>query len=315
MQQSLTQYKTFYEVAKSENVSKASRILLISQPAVSKSIKKLEEALGVKLFDRTTVGLNLTKEGKILYDHLTTAFNHINDAELKLKTFSNINFGHLRIGVSETLCKHILMPYLNIYTREYPNIRLSVTTMHTQKMLERLSEKKIDFAILHQKDYNFKEIEYVPLLDVHDCFVASKDYLSYFSKVFPNKPDYFVNGNILLLDKKNATREYIDKIFEENGVVPSQILEVNNTEILIDLAKNSVGIAAVIKEFVQKELEEKELIEIPTKIKFPKRNVGFAYNKTNISKELNDFLNIIKVNYKDIDTDAKQSKNKKIKKN
>ena len=74
MQQSLTQYKTFYEVAKSENVSKASRILLISQPAVSKSIKKLEDSLGVKLFDRTTVGLNLTSEGKLLYEHLTTAF-------------------------------------------------------------------------------------------------------------------------------------------------------------------------------------------------------------------------------------------------
>ena len=294
MQQSLSQYKTFYEVAKSENVSKAARILLISQPAVSKSIKKLEESLGVKLFDRTTIGLNLTKEGKMLYEYLTTAFNHINDAELKLKTFSNINFGHLRIGVTETLCKHLLMSYLNIYTREHPNIRLSINTMHAAKAYERLEEKKIDLALLYKRDNNYKEINYIPLLDIHECFVASKDYLDYFNRVFPNNPDYFSNGNILLLDKKNAAREIVDKIFEEHNIIPRQILEINNMELLIDLAKNSVGIASVIKEFVNDDLESKKLIEIPLKFKIPKRSVGFAYNKTNISKELNDFLEIIK---------------------
>ena len=293
MQQSLTQYKTFYEVAKSENVSKASRILLISQPAVSKSIKKLEDSLGVKLFDRTTVGLNLTSEGKLLYEHLTTAFNHINDAELKLKTFSNINFGHIRIAASQSLVKHLLMSYISIYAREHPNIRLSVTTMHTTKCFEKLTEKKIDLAFLHKSDVSYKEIEYVPLLEIHYCFVASKEYMSYFSKVFPNDPDYFANGNILLLDKKNTTRDYIDKIFESNKIIPRQIMEVNNTESMIDFAKNGVGIACVIEEFVQDELDTKQLVKIPIKFKIPKYSVGYAYNKTNISKELNDFLTVI----------------------
>ena len=298
MQQSLSQYKTFYEVAKAENVSKAARILLISQPAVSKSIKKLESSLGIKLFDRTTVGTNLTKEGKLLFDYLTTAFNYINDAELKLKTFSNINFGHLRIGSSETLCKRLLMSYINIYTRTYPNIRLSINTMHTPKAYERLEEKKIDLALVYKKDNLYKDIVFIPLLKIEDCFVASKEYMEYFNKVFNNNIDYFSNGNILLLDKKNITREAIDLLFEKHNIVPRQILEINNMELLIDLAKNSVGIAAVIKEFVKEELDEKKLIEIPINFKMPKRIVGFAYNKNNITKELNDFLNIIKINTK-----------------
>lgn len=293
MQQSLTQYKTFFEVAKSENVSKASRILLISQPAVSKSIKKLEDSLGVKLFDRTTVGLNLTPEGKLLYEHLTTAFNHINDAELKLKTFSNINFGHIRIGASQSLLRHLLMSYINIYTREYPNIRLSVATMHTNKCFEKLAEKKIDIAFSHKNDKKYKEIEFKPLLDIHYCFVASKEYMSYFSKVFPDNPDYFANGNILLLDKKNSTREYIDKIFDENKVIPRQVMEVNNSETLVDFAKNGVGIAFVIEEFVEDELDKKQLVKIPIKFKLPKTQVGYAYNKSNVSKELQGLLAIL----------------------
>ena len=294
MQQSLTQYKTFYEVAKSENVSKASRVLLISQPAVSKSIKKLEESLGVKLFDRTTIGLNLTAEGKLLYEHLTQAFNNITDAELKLKTFSNINFGHIRIGASQSLIKHLLMSYISIYAREYPNIRLSVSTMHTNKCFEKLTEKKIDLAFLHKSSKNYKEIEYVSLLDIHYCFVASKEYISYFSKVFQGDPDYFANGNILLLDKKNTTREYIDKIFDSNKIIPRQIMEVNNTETMLDFAKNGVGIACVVEKFVQDELDKKQLVKIPIKFKIPKYSVGYAYNKTNISKELSDFLDMIK---------------------
>ena len=293
MQQTLTQYKTFYEVAKSENVSKASRILLISQPAVSKSIKKLEESLGVKLFDRTTIGLNLTSEGKLLYESLTTAFNYINDIELKLKTFSNINFGHIRIAASQSLIRHLLMSYISIYAREHPNIRLSVTTMHTNKCFEKLTEKKIDLAFLHKTNTVYKEIEYVSLLDIHYCFVASKEYISYFSKVFEKDPDYFANGNILLLDKKNTTREIIDNIFDSNKIIPRQIMEVNNTETMIDFAKNGVGIACVVEEFVQDELDKKQLVKIPVKFKIPKYSVGYAYNKTKIKKELSDFLDVI----------------------
>ena len=140
---------------------------------------------------------------------------------------------------------------------------------------------------------NYKEIEYVSLLDIHYCFVASKEYISYFSKIFKDDPDYFANGNILLLDKKNTTRDYIDKIFDTHKIIPRQIMEVNNTETMIDFAKNGVGIACVVEEFIQDELDKKQLVKLPIKFKIPKYSVGYAYNKTNISKELSDFLNVI----------------------
>ena len=71
-------------------------------------------------------------------------------------------------------------------------------------------------------------------------------------------------------------------------------MEVNNTETMIDFAKNGVGIACVVEEFVQDELDKKQLVKIPIKFKIPKYSVGYAYNKTNISKELSDFLDMIK---------------------
>ena len=73
MNQNLSQYKIFYEVAKAGNISKAAKELYISQPAISKAISKLEESLGIKLFSRNSRGVQLTREGAILFQHVNTA--------------------------------------------------------------------------------------------------------------------------------------------------------------------------------------------------------------------------------------------------
>ena len=110
MDQNLSQYKIFYEVARTGNISRAARELYISQPAVSKSIKKLEESLGVSLIKRSSKGITLTNEGNILYRYLHSAFETISAGEDTLRHIHELGIGHIRIGVSSTLCKHILLP-------------------------------------------------------------------------------------------------------------------------------------------------------------------------------------------------------------
>ncbi len=70
MEQNLSSYRIFYAVANTENISRAAKELYISQPAISKSIQKLEENLGVKLFERSSRGVTLTPEGELLYTHV-----------------------------------------------------------------------------------------------------------------------------------------------------------------------------------------------------------------------------------------------------
>ena len=85
MNQNLSSYYIFYTVAKAGNISKAAKELYISQPAISKSIQKLEESLNCKLFTRSSRGVLLTDEGEILYDHVREAFTSLNEGERKLK--------------------------------------------------------------------------------------------------------------------------------------------------------------------------------------------------------------------------------------
>ena len=126
MEQHLSQYKIFYEVARCGNISRAAKELYISQPAISKAISKLEESLGIKLFSRNSRGVQLTREGTILFQHVNTAFDSIGRGERELKRIHDFHIGNLKIGVSNTLCKYVLLPYLKGFIGKYPHVNIAI---------------------------------------------------------------------------------------------------------------------------------------------------------------------------------------------
>ena len=85
MEQNLSTYRIFFEVAKQGNISKAAESLYISQPAISKTIVRLEDNLNVKLFKRNSRGVSLTEEGEVLFRHVEEAIHHIEEAESALQ--------------------------------------------------------------------------------------------------------------------------------------------------------------------------------------------------------------------------------------
>ena len=131
MNQNLSQYKIFYEVAKAGNISKAAKELYISQPAISKAISKLEDSLSTVLFTRNSRGVQLTEEGQILFEHTSSAFEQLNAGELELKRVREFNMGQIRIGVSNTLCRFIMVSYLKNFIEQYPHIKISIDSQST----------------------------------------------------------------------------------------------------------------------------------------------------------------------------------------
>ena len=139
MEQHLSQYRIFYEVARCGNISRAAKELYISQPAISKAISKLEENLNTKLFIRNSRGVQLTKEGNVLFQHINSAFESINRGERELKRIHDFHIGHLKIGVSNTLCKYVLLPYLKGFVEKYPHVNISIESQATNHTLEILT--------------------------------------------------------------------------------------------------------------------------------------------------------------------------------
>ena len=119
-------YRVFHEVARMGNISAAAQNLFISQSAVSQSIKQLEEQLQVRLFSRSTKGVYLTSEGKLLQEYISHALGLIQSGEEKLAQSRQLLTGELIIGASDTVTKTYLLSRLEAFHRDYPDIRIRI---------------------------------------------------------------------------------------------------------------------------------------------------------------------------------------------
>ena len=294
MNQNLSSYWIFYTVANAGNISKAAKELYISQPAISKSIQKLEESLNCKLFSRSSRGVILTDEGNLLYGHVKEAFETLNTGEDKLKRSIDLGVGHLQIGVSSTLCKFILLPYLSEFIKQNPHISISISCQSTNETLRLLDENKIDIGLIANTD-NLKGLQFDFLENIEDTFVATPEYLENLEARGVERNEVLEHATLMLLDKNNVTRRYIDDYFQANHITISDTIDISDMALLVDFAKIGVGVACVIKNFVTKELNKGRLVEIPLELPIPAREIGFAYREnTKLSKSMETFIDFYK---------------------
>ena len=278
----LSKYKVFLCVAECGSISQSAEQLYISQPAVSMTIKKLEESLGTTLFLRKPRGVVLTENGRLLYDGVKQALNMLSDTE---------NNGRLRIAASNVLCKYLLMPYLQKFTEKYPFTDVSITCTSSANAHKMLEECKIDVALMAKPD-NISGLEYYPLGAIQDTFVCTPSYLK---RLDCNGFEIFERGNIMLLNKDNVSRMHINNYYAENNINPTHILEVNDMDMLIEFAKIGIGVSCVVKQFVKNELSNGSLIEINLPNAIPPRETGFLYNQ-NIQPFNDNILRLININ-------------------
>lgn len=278
---SLSAYRIFNAVARLESISGAAKELYISQPAISKAIAKIEQNLSVSLFTRNSRGVKLTEDGKQLYEYTRTAFDTLKEGEDLIRRNQSLGVGHIRIGVSTTLCKYLLLPYLKEFVAKYPHIRVTIQCQSTFQTMELLEEGKLDLGLIGRPE-QLKEFEFITAGNIEDVFVASKSYLDNLSiregRTLTSE-QMFEKATLMLLDEKNITRLFINRYFNENGIHTGQILEVSNMDLLIEFAKTGLGVACVIKEFVKEELADGTLIQVELHAPIERREVGFAYSK------------------------------------
>ena len=165
-------YRIFYVVATVGNITKASEILMISQPAVTKQIKNLEEQLGGELFIRTKRGVILTDNGKEIYNYVKQAINSFSNAEMQFSNLKKLEKGTIRIGISTTLMRIFLLKYLKIFHQEYPNIAIQVFTDPSKIMRNMLKEGKIDILIAKEEINEDEDLELIRLGKLKMAFIA-----------------------------------------------------------------------------------------------------------------------------------------------
>ena len=289
MEQHLSQYRIFYEVARCGNISRAAKELYISQPAISKAIGKLEESLGTRLFLRNSRGVQLTPEGNVLFQHVAAAFDSLSRGEKELKRIHDFHIGQLKIGVSNTLCKYVLLPYLKSFVEKYPHVNITIESQSTAHTLEMLEARKIDIGLVAEPRAR-RGSNFTPVMEIHDGFVCTPAYMENLTLREGPAPDIFKTGNIMLLDRSNMSRKHLDTYLSDRDIEVNQLLEVTDMALLIEFARIGLGIACVILDFVSDDLKNGTLMEVPLDAPIPRRVIGFACPPQDQSQTLREFL-------------------------
>ena len=289
MEQNLSQYRIFYAVALAGNISKAAKELYISQPAISKSISKLEDSLHTTLFTRNSRGVQLTEEGQVLFEHTRAAFEQLSMGEQELKRIREFHLGQIRIGVSNTLCRFIMVDYLKGFIEQYPHIKITIESQSSAHTMAMLEQQRIELGLVAEP-HPQKSLTFAPVMEIEDIFVATPSYLENLRLREGADANVFQTGNIMLLDKNNATRRYIDDYMVMNQITVNNCLEVTTMDLLIEFSRIGLGIGCVIREFVKEDLDSGRLVQIPLKNPIRKRTVGFVYPAAHTTKALDIFL-------------------------
>jgi DNA-binding transcriptional LysR family regulator len=286
-------YKVFYYTAKYLSFSEAATYLFISQSAVSQSIKTLEEKLDTKLFLRSTKQVRLTPAGALLFQHVEQAFVFFKTGERSIHELHTLDRGELCIGASDTICKYYLLPYLELFIRKYPKIKLKVVNRPSPICAELLQKGLVDISVINLPAKNlYPNVTISRQKQLHDVFVAGPRF------------SHLSNQNLTLtqvsqlplltLEPNTTTREFLDNLFREAGLAIQPEIELGSLDLLIQLAKIGAGISFISREYIATELQAQTLFALPIQSSIPPRQLGIiTHNSLPISPAAEKFIELL----------------------
>lgn len=292
----LNLYKIFYEAALSESISDASKKLFITQSAVSKAIKKLEEDLNTNLFYRNSKGVKLTEKGEELLFYVEEAFNNLVTAERTMTESKTLNKGKISIGVPSQIGSFYIFEDITNFHKKYPNIEITIISKTTTQLLKLLEQHEIDF-IIDTSPINTKidNIIIQPLIEVKNCFVAKSDTSIDIDKIKTIKD--LANYPLVLPIKGTDNRKQLDKVFEKNNVELNNVINIHTSEMIAGSIKKDLGIGYIIYDVIKDNVENGEFKIIDIKENLPKITINLVYLEKYLTIAPKFFIeNYLKIN-------------------
>ena len=274
MNVNLELYRIFYTVAKNKHMTKASEELYISQPAISQSIKKLEDQIGGTLFLRSNKGMELTEEGKSLFEHIKGALEIIENAENEFTAFKDLSKGEIKIGCSTTLTKLMLLEPLKQFHMDYPNINIKIENNLTSNLITSLKLGKLDFVIFNESDIQETGLKLRKIKDLKQGFIYNPEYLEDKIQSFQDLNHY----PLILQKEESNSRKLLNSIALENGTILKPHMEVVSQELVTEFTNIGLGIGFTIIDLAKKKYPTLKELNINKKI--PNMQVFLATNKS-----------------------------------
>ena len=281
---------TFKVCVEAKSFSKASEILQVKQPAVSYNIKKLEELLNIKLFDRGTYGIKLTEEGKILYEYVKEANNNIISGLNVIDELNKKEIKEIKIGISLNLSLNSFSKTLEEFREIFPNVKVSIITKREEEMLNDLKEKKLNIVIFNSsKNNSFPGIRIRKFKNTEIVCVGVEKY--------KNIIETGNNDEIIpIISPDNTTnlgRNLINKI-ELKNIKCEEQFTCHSAIIAKELILSGLCIGNINKEAIKKEINNKELFILPFEPSVDIYTINLATQDKHLNIVVQQFIKIFK---------------------
>lgn len=274
MNVNLELYRIFYVVAKHKHMTQASEELHISQPAISQSIKKLEDELGGTLFLRSNKGMELTEEGKMFYEYVKGALELINNAENEFTSYKDLSKGEIKIGCSTTLTKLVLLDTIKEFHKDYPNINIEIKNGLTSDLIQDLKVGKLDFVIFNESNIKEKNVCLKKIKNLKQGFIYNKDYFKDNNFSF----DELNNYPLILQKEESNSRKLLNYIASTYNVSLIPKMEVVSQELITEFVHIGLGVGFCIIDLAKRNYPYLEELSVNKKI--PDISVYLATNKS-----------------------------------
>lgn len=287
-------YKIFYYVAKYENLTKAATALKTSQPAVTRTIHKLEGELGCRLFTRSKTGMKLTPEGRTFYGYVAAGCAQFFKGENDLSNLISLENGTIYISATETALHCYLFQAMEEFNSLYPNVRFKILNNSTTESVNAVKEGKVDLAFVSANLQVAKPLRMKILRKYRDILIAGMR----FEELKAGKEELSLKELVsypwISLTAETITRRFLNEYFEKNGLTFAPDMELATTDMILPAVRHNLGLGFIPAEFADAELESGQVFEIKVKEKLPERNIVLIYDmeypQSIAAKEFQKFL-------------------------
>ncbi len=279
----------FLEVARQLSFTKASEMLFLSQPAISKNIQSLENDYKAKLFERKGYKIELTTIGMLLYEKLLEVKNIQDQTDFEISFIKNKlqAKGVLKLGASTTVALYILPKILSAFHKQYPQVEISLLNRNSEIVLQALIEQSINIGIIEGPPKT-KKVEFLPFItDDVIAVCSSKSYLAknknYTLKEMPNIP-------IVLREKGSGTLEALAESLKKVKLKLQDLnvkVRLGGTEALKNFLLEADCLGFLPRRSISKELRNVDLTEINIEGISIQRKFYFIQRKSEPVGELN----------------------------
>lgn len=243
MSVNLEYYRIFYTVAKKGSFTAAANTLMTSQPALSRSVKLLEQELGCELFRRTSRGVRLTSEGSQLLLYVDRAYEEIMQAELLMGRLKEFNEGQIKIAASATALVSGLLEKIGAFREIYPNVKLNIVNHNSYSSLKRLRDSEVDFAISSSAISVPPDVKGIKLDSIRDVLLGGERFRHLGDRSISLKE--VSKQPMVAVTEGTAIRTFYNRLFIKHRCVFAPEIEVTSVGLLLPMIKNNLGLGFV----------------------------------------------------------------------